>query len=97
MTQLYDQHCGPLLAYALQLTGGDRHRAEDVVQETLLRAWRHPEALEPHRGSPRAWLRTVARNIAFDEHRARQSRPSCWTDWSKRRAVNEPNDDGVRG
>jgi RNA polymerase sigma-70 factor (ECF subfamily) len=75
MTQLYDQHGGPLLAYALQLTGGDRHRAEDVVQETLLRAWRHPEALEPHRGSPRAWLRTVARNIAFDEHRARQSRP----------------------
>lgn len=75
MTLLFDQHGGPLLAYALQLTAGDRQRAEDVVQETLLRAWRHPEALEADRGSPRAWLRTVARNIAFDDYRARQSRP----------------------
>ena len=75
MSQLFDQHGGPLLAYALQLTAGDRQRAEDVVQETLLRAWRHPEALAPERGSPRAWLRTVARNIAFDDYRARQARP----------------------
>jgi RNA polymerase sigma-70 factor, ECF subfamily len=75
MTLLFDQHGGPLLAYALQLTAGDRQRAEDVVQETLLRAWRHPEALTPERGSARAWLRTVARNIAFDDYRARQARP----------------------
>jgi RNA polymerase sigma-70 factor, ECF subfamily len=75
MTLLFDEHGGPLLAYALQLTAGDRQRAEDVVQETLLRAWRHPEALTPERGSARAWLRTVARNIAFDHYRARQARP----------------------
>jgi RNA polymerase sigma-70 factor (ECF subfamily) len=75
MAMLFDQHGGPLLAYALQLTAGDLHRAEDVVQETLLRAWRHPEALTPERGSARAWLRTVARNIAFDDYRARQARP----------------------
>jgi RNA polymerase sigma-70 factor, ECF subfamily len=75
MTVLFDQHGGPLFAYAMQLTAGDRQRAEDVVQETLLRAWRHPEALAPERGSVRAWLRTVARNIAFDDYRARQARP----------------------
>jgi RNA polymerase sigma-70 factor (ECF subfamily) len=75
MALLFDQHGGPLLAFALQLTSGDRQRAEDVVQETLLRAWRHPEALDSNRGSPRAWLRTVARNIAFDDYRARQARP----------------------
>jgi RNA polymerase sigma-70 factor, ECF subfamily len=74
MSRLYDQHGGPLLAYALQLTAGDRQRAEDVVQETLLRAWRHPESLEAEHSSPRAWLRTVARNIAFDDYRARQAR-----------------------
>lgn len=70
---LYAEHGGPLLGHVLRLTGGDRHRAEDIVQETLLRAWRHPEVL---RGRPvRPWLFTVARNLAIDAHRARASRP----------------------
>jgi RNA polymerase sigma-70 factor (ECF subfamily) len=70
---LYDEHGGPLLGYVLRLTGGDRPQAEDVVQETLLRAWRHPEALA---GRPvRPWLFTVARNLVVDLHRARRSRP----------------------
>jgi RNA polymerase sigma-70 factor (ECF subfamily) len=70
---LYDEHGGPLLGYVLRLTGGDRPQAEDVVQETLLRAWRHPEALA---GRPvRPWLFTVARNLVVDAHRARRARP----------------------
>ncbi|WP_176611464.1 sigma-70 family RNA polymerase sigma factor [Actinomadura sp. WMMB 499] len=70
---LYSEHGGPLLGYALRLTGGDRPQAEDVVQETLLRAWRHPEALA---GRPvRPWLFTVARNLVVDAHRARRARP----------------------
>jgi len=72
---LYEQHAAPLLSYALRLTGGDRGRAEDIVQETLLRAWRHPEALDPERGPVRSWLFTVARNVAVDAHRARRARP----------------------
>ena len=73
---LYEQHAGPLFAYALRLTGGDRGRSEDIVQETLLRAWRHPQALDPERGPVRSWLFTVARNIAVDAHRARKARPT---------------------
>jgi RNA polymerase sigma-70 factor, ECF subfamily len=73
---LYEQHAAPLLAYSLRLTGGDRGRSEDIVQETLLRAWRHPEALDPDRGPVRSWLFTVARNVAVDAHRARKSRPT---------------------
>jgi len=73
---LYEQHVGPLFAYALRLTGGDRGRAEDIVQETLLRAWRHPQALDPDRGPVRSWLFTVARNVAVDAHRARRARPT---------------------
>ena len=73
---LYEQHAAPLLAYALRLTGGDRGRSEDIVQETLLRAWRHPEALDPDRGPVRSWLFTVARNVAVDAHRARRARPT---------------------
>lgn len=69
------EHAGALLGYATRLTGGDRGRAEDIVQETLLRAWRHPQALDPARGNLRPWLFTVARRIAIDEHRARRARP----------------------
>ncbi|MBX7546985.1 sigma-70 family RNA polymerase sigma factor [Streptomyces sp. NPDC055966] len=73
---LYAEHAGPLFHYALRLTSGDRQWAEDVVQETLLRAWRHPAAFEPRRGSARAWLFTVARHLVIDAHRARQARPA---------------------
>lgn len=70
---LYREHAGPLLRYALHLTSGDRQRAEDIVQETLLRAWLHPEAIVSRPARP--WLFAVARNLAVDAHRARQARP----------------------
>jgi RNA polymerase sigma-70 factor, ECF subfamily len=54
--------------------------ADDVAQETLLRAWTHPEALDPERGSARAWLLTVARNVVRDQARARRARPREVTD-----------------
>jgi RNA polymerase sigma-70 factor (ECF subfamily) len=78
MRQLYDAHAGVLLGYVRRLVGGDTARAEDVVQETLLRAWRHPEALDPERtggASVRAWLLTVARHLVIDGERARKVRP----------------------
>jgi RNA polymerase sigma-70 factor (ECF subfamily) len=73
---IWAEHGGPLLAYATRLTAGDRGRAEDIVQETLLRAWRHPEALTSERGALRPWLCTVARHLAVDAHRARAARPT---------------------
>jgi len=69
MTALYDEHAGPLWRYALRLTR-DASRAEDVVQETLLRAWQHPEVMSDTERRPRAWLFTVARNIIIDEQRS---------------------------
>jgi RNA polymerase sigma-70 factor, ECF subfamily len=73
---LYAEHAQPLFHYVLRLTSGDRQWAEDVVQETLLRAWQHPAAFEPARGPARAWLCTVARHVVIDAHRARQARPA---------------------
>jgi RNA polymerase sigma-70 factor (ECF subfamily) len=70
---LYCEHAGPLLRYALHLTSGDRQRAEDIVQETLLRAWLHPDAIVSRPARP--WLFAVAKNLAVDAHRARQARP----------------------
>jgi len=73
---LYDEHAAALYGYALRLTGGDRGRAEDVVQESLIRAWRHLDRLDEARGSVRPWLFTVARNLVVDAHRARAARPA---------------------
>nr|WP_281394821.1 sigma-70 family RNA polymerase sigma factor [Streptomyces rectiverticillatus] len=75
MRALYDEHAGPLLAFVLRLVDGDRQRAEDVVQETLLRAWRNADRLRGSPGSVRPWLVTVARRIVIDNHRSRQARP----------------------
>lgn len=74
LRELYAAHGTALLAFARRLTG-DPVRAEDVVQETLFRAWRHAGSLAPERGPVRPWLFTIARNIVVDEYRARRSRP----------------------
>jgi RNA polymerase sigma-70 factor (ECF subfamily) len=74
LSRLCDEHAPALMAYVARLIG-DRQMAEDVVQETLLRAWNHPDAVSEDAGSPRAWLFTVARNLSMDQFRARRARP----------------------
>jgi len=66
-------HGNALLTYAEMLTN-DRHSAEDIVQETLVRAWRHAERLSHTEGSVRGWLLTVVRNIAIDRRRSAYAR-----------------------
>ena len=73
MQQLHDEHAAALWGYSLRLTGQDRARAEDVVQETLLRAWRNFPALDESHGSVRDWLFRVAKNIVIDEWRTKRS------------------------
>jgi RNA polymerase sigma-70 factor, ECF subfamily len=72
---LYADYGSDLRRFAARLTG-DHGRAEDIVQETMLRAWRHPEKVAGRTGAPGAWLYTVARHLAIDQHRARQARPA---------------------
>ena len=74
MRQLHDEHAGALWGYCLRLTGHDRSRAEDVVQETFLRAWRHRAVLDSPPAAVRSWLFTVARNIVIDEWRTSRAR-----------------------
>ncbi|WP_371666717.1 sigma-70 family RNA polymerase sigma factor [Streptomyces sp. NBC_00289] len=73
---LYREHGTALFRFIAGLTGGDRQLAEDVVQETLLRAWKHAERLcAMESASIRPWLITVARRLVIDAHRARTARP----------------------
>ncbi|MFI6160134.1 sigma-70 family RNA polymerase sigma factor [Micromonospora haikouensis] len=74
--ELLAAHGTPLTRFVRGLTMGNRQTAEDVVQETLLRAWRHLDSLPPDSGgSSRRWLFTVARRLVIDEARRRQARP----------------------
>ncbi|MFD7749035.1 sigma-70 family RNA polymerase sigma factor [Streptomyces sp. NPDC059698] len=77
---LYEQQAGPLYTYVLRLVGGDRHRAEDVIQETLLRCWSKQD-LSLDAATLRPWLFRVARNLVIDGHRRRLARP-CEIDGS---------------
>ncbi|HTX01141.1 MAG TPA: sigma-70 family RNA polymerase sigma factor [Acidimicrobiales bacterium] len=73
---------GELESYRRELTGycyrmlGSGFEAEDAVQETLLRAWRHAGRFEG-RSSVRSWLYRIATNVCIDMHRhvQRRARP----------------------
>ncbi|MGD0197084.1 MAG: sigma-70 family RNA polymerase sigma factor [Solirubrobacteraceae bacterium] len=71
---LFADEQAPLVSRLTFALGGDRHAAEDLAQETLIRAWqRLPAGLdEPRR---RAWVSRTARNLLVDELRRRTRRP----------------------
>lgn len=77
LTRLHELYSKQLLNYLVKLTLGDRRQAEDILQETFVRAWRH---LSTHEDTDldtfRPWLYTVARRLVVDMLRSRRSRPS---------------------
>jgi RNA polymerase sigma-70 factor, ECF subfamily len=86
-------HGSVLFSFLIRLTRGDPHKAEDILQETLIRAWRHPEARGPDGTWSPPWLFTVARRIAIDHLRASQIRPAELSDDRIHERV--PADDGI--
>lgn len=77
---LVGRHGTALFRFLLRLTNGDRERSEDIYQETLLRAWRHPECCQESAWSSRQWLFTVARRVSIDQLRAAAVRPAAVSD-----------------
>jgi RNA polymerase sigma-70 factor, ECF subfamily len=93
MTALYTEHYAVLLSFISRYVH-DRHRAEDLVQETLLRAWRHIDHLETDSsGRTRSYLLTIARNVVTNAWRAEQRRPRLVADESAVESV--PSADSV--
>jgi RNA polymerase sigma-70 factor, ECF subfamily len=72
--QLYQRHAAALHGYAERFCT-DRATADDVVQETFIRAWRHLPQLSTDDRPIRPWLFKVARNLLTDADRAARSRP----------------------
>ncbi|MBL6279234.1 sigma-70 family RNA polymerase sigma factor [Micromonospora fiedleri] len=81
--QIWQEHSRAMLAYAVQVTG-NRADAEDVVQETLIHAWRQAHHLSARQDSTRTWLLTVVQDIVAAHLRARPA--------GTRRADPEPTD-----
>ncbi|MEI3847270.1 MULTISPECIES: sigma-70 family RNA polymerase sigma factor [unclassified Microbacterium] len=73
LAALYDEQAAPVWRYVVHLTG-DRAGADDIVQETLLRAWRTPRILEEDPSATRSWMFTVARHLVVDEARSAHRR-----------------------
>lgn len=99
VSELWAAHGRSLLRFATKLTLGDQHRAEDIVQETLLRAWRHPKIITagpPGHTRLRPWLFTIARHIAIDMWRAR-TRDTANTGASLPRTASSTTSNGDTG
>lgn len=74
MRDAYAAHGPELFRFALRALG-DRGAAEDVIQETFLRAWRARASFDPQLASLRVWLFAITRNVVIDHSRSAAVRP----------------------
>ena len=72
--QLYSHYAKALHGYVEQFCP-DQASADDIVQETFIRAWRHLPQLSVGDRPVRPWLYRVARNLLIDANRAARARP----------------------
>ena len=70
---LYDRHSRAAYSLAYRMMG-ERQAAEDLVQESFLKAWRSADSYRLERGSVRTWILTIVHHGGIDQLRASASR-----------------------
>lgn len=73
---LYAVHAAAVLRFLTRLTRGAIEQAEDLRQETMMRAWCHLDSVPQNDDDARRWLYTVARRVTVDAVRMRKNRPA---------------------
>jgi len=71
---LVDRHLAHVLAVARRMLG-DQAEAEDVAQDTFMRAWKAAERWEPGRAKLSTWLHRIAMNQCLDRLRKKKPEP----------------------
>jgi RNA polymerase sigma-70 factor (ECF subfamily) len=72
---LVGRYAKPVLNFSLRIIG-DATEAEDVAQDTFVRAWQHLKGFHEERAAFSTWLFQIARNASLDRLRTRQRKPS---------------------
>ena len=70
---LYDRHSRAAYSLAYRMMG-DKHAAEDLLQDAFLKLWRGATSYRSERGSLRTWILSIVHNRGIDQLRSSASR-----------------------
>ena len=70
---LYDRHSRAAYSLAFRMMG-DKHAAEDLLQDAFLKLWRGATSYRSERGSLRTWILSIVHNRGIDQLRSSASR-----------------------
>lgn len=91
--QLYDSYSGALFGVVLRIVQ-QRELAEQVLQDTFVKAWRHGGSYDATKGRLFTWLLNIARNTAIDATRTAHFQKSRKTE-SLDALVHSPGGEGL--